>query len=88
MDSVGTETLAAALDQLVALPDFCNKESAFSVGANIWRILTQRTAGDVPPVRNATREASGKSEDLVTMGATRADSTWWGFAQTQLMAAE
>ena len=83
LDSLPTETLAAALDQLEMLPTICESDSALRVGVRVWRVLTQRTQHDRPPRRLVPRQsAPDPQEPFTSRQHVRLDSTWWGFEPT------
>lgn len=83
LDSLPTETLAAALDQLEMLPTICESDSALRVGVRVWRVLTQRTQHDRPPRRLPHRQTtSAAPEPLPSREHVHLDSTWWGFEPT------
>lgn len=84
LDSLPTETLAAALDQLEMLPTICESDSALRVGVRVWRVLTQRTQHDRPPRRLSQRQsAPDPQEPFTSRQHVRLDSTWWAFEPTQ-----
>lgn len=84
LDSLPTETLAAALDQLEMLPTICESDSALRVGVRVWRVLTQRTQHDRPPRRHIQRQTAAPAapEPLPLREHVHLDSTWWGFEPT------
>lgn len=83
LDSLPTETLAAALDQLEMLPTICESDSALRVGVRVWRVLTERTQHDRPPRRLGQRQIDpDPQEPLTSRQHVRLDSTWWGFEPT------
>lgn len=83
LDTLPTETLAAALDQLEMLPTICESDSALRVGVRVWRVLTQRTQHDRPPHRLGQRQnATDPQEPFISRQLPRVDSTWWGFEPT------